>query len=209
MDNFRRPYMATSIRDFWKRWHISLTTWFRDYVYFPLGGNRVEGVRWALNIAAVFVLSGLWHGAGLTFLVWGAGHALLYLLESALRDRPLGQRLRQLPVWIRRLAVFQLTGILWLFFRASSLPQVEGWLKSMVEPKRMLSLRSINFDGGIVAGILMAALILWMEARSEKSESLDIMKWTRLQRWGVYALVTYGILLFGRFGNSGFIYFQF
>ena len=79
----------------------------------------------------------------------------------------------------------------------------------MAEPKRILSLRSINFDGGIVAGILMAALILWMEARSEKSESVDIMKWTRLQRWGVYALAAYGILLFGRFGNSGFIYFQF
>ena len=209
MDNFRRPYMATSIRDFWRRWHISLTTWFRDYVYFPLGGNRVEGARWALNIAAVFVLSGLWHGAGLTFLVWGAGHAGLYLLESALRDRPLGQHLRQLPVWIRRLAVFQLAGILWLFFRASSLAQAGEWIKSMAEPKRILSLRSINFDGGIVAGILMAALILWMEARSEKSESVDIMKWTRLQRWGVYALAAYGILLFGRFGNSGFIYFQF
>jgi hypothetical protein len=121
----------------------------------------------------------------------------------------LGQRLRQLPVWIRRLAVFQLTGILWLFFRASSLAQAGGWLKTMAEPKRILSLRSINFDGGIVAGILMAALILWMEARSEKSESVDIMKWTRLQRWGTYALAAYGILLFGRFGNSGFIYFQF
>jgi hypothetical protein len=121
----------------------------------------------------------------------------------------LGQRLRQLPVWIRRLAVFQLTGILWLFFRASSLAQAGGWLKTMTQPKTILSLRGINCDGGIVAGTLMAALILWMEARSEKSESLDIMKWTRLQRWGVYALAVYGILLFGRFGNSGFIYFQF
>ena len=152
---------------------------------------------------------GLWHGAGLTFLVWGAGHAGLYLLESFLRDRPMGQRLRQLPVWIRRLAVFQLTGILWLFFRASSLPQAWGWLKTMAEPKRILSLRYINLDGGMVAGILMAALILWMEVRSEKSESVDIMKWSRLQRWGVYGLTAYGILLFGRFGNSGFIYFQF
>jgi hypothetical protein len=79
----------------------------------------------------------------------------------------------------------------------------------MAEPKRILSLRHINLDGGIVAGILMAALILWMEARSEKSESVDIMRWSRLQRWGVYALAAYGILLFGRFGNSGFIYFQF
>jgi len=209
MDNFRRPYMAGSIREFWHRWHISLTTWFRDYVYFPLGGNRVEGVRWALNIIVVFILSGLWHGAGLTFLVWGAGHAGLYLLESVLRDRPLGQRLRQLPVWIRRLAVFQLTGILWLFFRASSLPQAWGWIETMAEPKRVLSIRGIDWDGGIIIAILMAAFILWIEVRSENGEAVDIMKWTRLQRWIVYGLAAYGILLFGRFGNSGFIYFQF
>jgi hypothetical protein len=79
----------------------------------------------------------------------------------------------------------------------------------MAEPKRIFSLRYINLDGGIFAGILMAALILWMEARSEKGKSVDIMKWPRLRRWMVYGLAAYGILLLGRFGNSGFIYFQF
>jgi hypothetical protein len=79
----------------------------------------------------------------------------------------------------------------------------------MVEPKRALSLRYINWDGGIMAGLLMAAFILWLEVRSEKGESVDIIRWSRLKRWGVYVLAVYGILLFGRFGNSGFIYFQF
>jgi D-alanyl-lipoteichoic acid acyltransferase DltB (MBOAT superfamily) len=81
MDNFNRPYLSNNISEFWKRWHISLSTWFRDYVYIPLGGNRVSHSKWIFNIMLVFVLSGLWHGANYTFLIWGALHGVFYLVE--------------------------------------------------------------------------------------------------------------------------------
>ena len=83
MDNFKTPYLAVNIAEFWQRWHISLSTWFRDYLYFPLGGNRVKIMRWVLNILVVFVISGLWHGANWTFITWGALFGLIYLLEKS------------------------------------------------------------------------------------------------------------------------------
>ena len=84
-DNFRTPYMAKSIAEYWQRWHISLSTWFRDYVYIPMGGSRVRFGKWALNIMVVFVLSGIWHGANWTYLLWGFSHGLLHIVEKALR----------------------------------------------------------------------------------------------------------------------------
>ena len=81
-DNFKTPYLSKNIAEFWHRWHISLSTWFRDYVYIPMGGSRVKFWRWAWNILVVFVLSGIWHGANWTFLLWGLAHGLLHVVES-------------------------------------------------------------------------------------------------------------------------------
>lgn len=86
-DNFNTPYLSKSIAEFWHRWHISLSTWFRDYVYFPLGGSRVKFGRWAFNIMVVFILSGIWHGAAWNFLIWGAAHGLLHIIEKAILQR--------------------------------------------------------------------------------------------------------------------------
>lgn len=86
MNNFKTPYLAKNIAEFWQRWHISLSTWFRDYLYYPLGGNRVKKSRWALNIMIVFVVSGIWHGANWTFLIWGALYGVLYILEKVLNS---------------------------------------------------------------------------------------------------------------------------
>ena len=86
MANFRQPYFSTSLADFWRRWHISLSTWFRDYVYIPLGGNRVSGFRWVFNIMVVFILSGVWHGPSWTFVIWGALHGLWLMIETKLRE---------------------------------------------------------------------------------------------------------------------------
>lgn len=108
-DNFHFPYFAASIKDFWRRWHISLTGWFTEYVYFSLGGNRVSKARWVLNISAVFLLSGIWHGATWSFVIWGAMHGVLYLVEhfTGLRDK-----------WgLYRLFVFVGVTLAWVFFR--------------------------------------------------------------------------------------------
>jgi D-alanyl-lipoteichoic acid acyltransferase DltB (MBOAT superfamily) len=128
MQNFRLPYGAASFSDFWQRWHISLSSWFRDYVYIPLGGNRVSTARWSLNIAVVFLLSGLWHGANWTFLVWGGLHAFCYLGEHASRRVTRGLSLLDaVPARVLKplqvLVVFHLVLLGWVFFRADSLPQ--------------------------------------------------------------------------------------
>lgn len=118
-ENFRRPYGAPTVRDFWRRWHISLTSWFTDYVYIPLGGNRRGLPRQVLNLLAVFLLSGLWHGAGWTFVVWGLIHGL-YLAAGAAGERRRGLTSRKRG-GMDRLRTFLLVSFPWLFFRAPSM----------------------------------------------------------------------------------------
>jgi D-alanyl-lipoteichoic acid acyltransferase DltB (MBOAT superfamily) len=117
MINFRRPYMSTSIREFWSRWHISLSTWFRDYLYIPLGGNRVSLYRNMFNLFFVFLVSGLWHGANWTFIIWGALHGF-YLIMEIVFDRLVPSI--KLPRSIRWILNFVLVAIAWVFFRASN-----------------------------------------------------------------------------------------
>ncbi len=128
MDNFKRPYFSKSIAEFWRRWHISLSTWFRDYLYFPLGGNRTSRIRWYRNVAIVFLVSGLWHGANWTFLVWGGLHGFYLVvgsLTSGLRTRMSKfMRLDAFPGLCRygNVAItFTLVTFAWIFFRANSL----------------------------------------------------------------------------------------
>ena len=125
--NFDHPYSARSITEFWRRWHISLSSWFRDYLYIPLGGNRAGPLRTYANLALVFLLCGLWHGAAWTFIVWGAWHGLLLILERA----GLGRLLAQLP-WPLAQA-YTLLGVTlgWVFFRASDLPHALHYLQAM------------------------------------------------------------------------------
>lgn len=127
MLNFDRPYHARSIRQFWQRWHISLTTWFRDYVYYPMGGNRVKAARWMANIVAVFILSGIWHGANWTFVIWGAIHGVAYLASLAVAA-PWGRLVRRcrldrlgLAAALEWFATFHVVILAWVFFRAASL----------------------------------------------------------------------------------------
>jgi len=116
-ENFHQPYFATGIRDFWKRWHISLTSWFTEYLYISCGGNRVSKPRWTLNILLVFLVSGLWHGASWNFLVWGALHGMLYLCEYAV----CGKVKSQIGPWYQQfgkaLLTFSTVTLAWIFFR--------------------------------------------------------------------------------------------
>ena len=128
MRNFDHPYFARSISEFWRRWHISLSTWFRDYVYIPLGGNRVPRPRWVFNLFLTFLISGLWHGAAWTYVIWGALHGA-YLVLSILTE-PLWIRLSaltrldrfpRLKFALAALTTFALVTFAWIFFRAASL----------------------------------------------------------------------------------------
>ena len=127
-ENFAHPYVARSVQDFWRRWHISLSAWFRDYLYVPLGGSRVPPRRVYVNLVTVFALCGLWHGASWTFLVWGLFHGAFLVLERA----GLGAWLGRVPVPLRHAYTLAVVMAGWVFFRAESLPAAFGILRALV-----------------------------------------------------------------------------
>lgn len=127
MENFNYPYIATSITDFWRRWHISLSTWFKDYVYIPLGGNRVSKLKWIRNILIVWGLTGLWHGANWNFILWGIYYAILLISEKIV----LKKYIEKLPKWLKHSYTLLLVTIGWIIFRTESINQIIMILKNM------------------------------------------------------------------------------
>jgi alginate O-acetyltransferase complex protein AlgI len=218
-ENFRRPYFAGSIRDFWRRWHITLMSWFRDYVYIPLGGNRVPRMRYFANTLAVFLLSGLWHGANWTFVVWGLLHGS-YLIAAdvtgAHRERARALfGLRRLPAVERvlgALVTFHLVAFAWIFFRASSLSDAVLIVRSIVSGTgvRGMHLTLPGFDGLEIA-IALGAIVLMetLEALKERRGARLLSERPAWIRWPCYAGAIALIILFGKFDQREFIYFQF
>lgn len=127
LENFHYPYISRSIQEFWRRWHISLSNWFRDYLYIPLGGNRVSPLRTVMNLFVVFFLCGLWHGASWNFIVWGLFHGVFLALERT----GFGRFVKQLPAGVQHLYVLLVVLVGWVFFRAENLPLALAYLKNM------------------------------------------------------------------------------
>lgn len=195
MDNFRRPYLSTSVREFWaNRWHLSLTTWFRDYMYIPMGGRRVSTPRRCVNVMAVFLASGLWHGANWTFVVWGGlngAYQVVSLLTAGARRRLTGtasapSAARSL---VSALVTFHLILITWIFFRASSLSDATTILSRVTAavPGLPLLLWNRLSNGEILQSLALVAVLLVIEALDEVQTV-----WARLRarplyvRWAVY-----------------------
>lgn len=213
MVNFRRPYFATSIKEFWSRWHISLSTWFRDYLYIPLGGNRSSISRWCLNILLVFMISGLWHGASWTFVVWGALHGLYLItgifLNRVFKDRFLVIKNTAAAIFFRISFTFMLVSFGWIFFRANSIGDAFIIIRNIVTWK----------DGGFYIGsisdifysIVALAILLITEYMQEfYPESFSLMNSRyKLVRHLSYVAIILLILLIGILNQSQFIYFQF
>ncbi len=226
MDNFRRPYFAVSTADFWRRWHISLSTWFRDYLYIPLGGNRVAAPRWTVNILIVFLLSGLWHGAAWTFVLWGLLHGLYLVAGRLLRGlraraaEALG--LARRPVALRLLqtgATFLLVTFAWIFFRAASIDDAvtvvsrlgTGW-NALVHPSALADTRALL--GAWPREVWLAvALVIFLECVHAVQAQGPIRPRLRAQplpvRWLVYSAGLWAIFLFGVLKQQEFIYFVF
>lgn len=217
MQNFRRPYLARSISDFWSRWHISLSTWFRDYLYIPLGGNRVVRWRWQFNVFIVFLMSGFWHGANWTYILWGALHGAFTILAiwfNPLLKRP-SEKLTGFFTW---LLTFVCVCVAWVFFRAKTVP--EAWYivthLSFVgaDVRKLAEMMGGNIELGLaIGGVIFLMLV---ELYQESSLRLGSMRQqiARLPAWGRYALyygVIMAILVFGKFFSeqAEFIYFQF
>lgn len=213
--NFNLPYLANSIADFWKRWHISLSSWFGDYLYKPLGGNRVSYLRWIFNIFIVFLISGFWHGANWTFIVWGGLHALYYLFENW-GDKLLSY-LKLLNIkknilyqLIKIITIFILVCFAWIFFRANSIDDALYIANKIVFFKSeslYLGASKVTFMLSVLLiGLLLAVQILqyFKLASLYFSES----KMPKKVEFLWYVLLILGVSLFGISSNA-FIYFQF
>jgi D-alanyl-lipoteichoic acid acyltransferase DltB (MBOAT superfamily) len=211
MENFRFPYFVRSAQDFWRQWHISLSTWLRDYLYFPLGGSRGSAGRTRRNLFITMVLGGLWHGAAWTFVLWGAYHGLLLV---AYRE---AERARALRVWIRGrgalaratswAVMFHLTCYGWLIFRARSARQLGDMSLSLFTA---FSPASADVTGILVPLLLYTTPLLLVHAvEAYHDDLLVVPRLSPAMRYSVYAATFYLTMLFGNFGGAEFIYFQF
>jgi alginate O-acetyltransferase complex protein AlgI len=217
--NFLQPYFSRSVAEFWHRWHISLSTWFRDYLYIPLGGNRVRLPRYLVNLLITFVASGLWHGANWTFIVWGGLHGV-YLIASKLTSRFRSAvaeatgitRFKRLHALIQMSITFVLVTIAWVFFRASSIGSAFYVLKHLI-PRGGFS-GSVLIAAGIPRAntpfimlfVVVMFVVEWFMAHLSRTPAL----WrSRATRFAAYYAVAYSIIFFGVFGHTDFIYFQF
>lgn len=216
MQNFRSPYFAASVKEFWARWHISLSTWFRDYVYIPLGGNRCGKLRHKLNLMITFLVSGLWHGANWTFVIWGALHGAVQAVESALpkRKKPAGW----VAVALKMLAVFVFTTAAWVFFRADSFSSAlyvfTHLFQNITSPVQyaMEGLKTMNLTILACFEILcMLLILLAFDFASLKQDMIQrISRMKPVVRWGVYvAFVLMMLYLLPSNPSGQFIYFQF
>ena len=198
--NFARPYLAASITEFWRRWHISLSTWLRDYLYIPLGGNRRGSIRTYVNLAVVMLLGGLWHGAAWTFVAWGGIHGALLAGERLLRYRPASRSARAAGI----LVTFHLVAISWVFFRSPDFAAAGRFFAGMAATD---SLTVVTAKFVAVKCVLLALLFLVIEKLSRPRLFLVLRRGPLL----LADMFIYGLLFFllGNFSRSPFIYFQF
>jgi len=204
MVNFRQPYFADSIQDFWRRWHISLSTWLRDYLYIPLGGNRFGERKTYRNLLLTMLLGGLWHGANWTFVVWGAIHGGALAIERKLtRDRQPSSWV--IPKWIKRVFIFHLICLSWIFFRATSL----GAAWAMVKGVTVWSWRP-EFPAAFLFLALFSIPLFVLDVYLEKSGDEYLCASGSVQTRVSFGLAcTLIIALLGANQANAFIYFQF
>jgi D-alanyl-lipoteichoic acid acyltransferase DltB (MBOAT superfamily) len=200
MLNFNNPYTATGLGDFWNRWHISLSTWFKDYLYFPLGGSRHGKLRTYFNMFITMIVSGIWHGAAWTFVVWGGLHAVGRCLTRELEQTEFYRE--RIPRLVKQLAVFTFVMFTWIFFRAQSLP--DAWL--LIERIFTTGWADPRFP------LLLAVLVLavWVYEVLYTSRGL-LGRWVDAApvRVGLAALIITYLAIVAQPSTKQFIYFQF
>ena len=229
MENFDTPYFSSSVRDFWNRWHISLSTWFRDYLYITLGGNKKGTIKKYINIMIVFLLSGLWHGPEWSFVLWGGLHGFYLILGEC--SKPIKEKLiYYLTIktdcfsWklLKILITFSLVSFAWIFFRASSVSDALGYIQCMISRPSPWTI----FDGSLYnlgldvfeANILFFSLAIlfffdFVKMKEKKTIDQFLLSQNVWFEWGIIILLIVMIFIFGEYGPSfdakQFIYFQF
>jgi D-alanyl-lipoteichoic acid acyltransferase DltB (MBOAT superfamily) len=211
MLNFNIPYLAKNPSDFWRRWHISLSTWLRDYLYVSLGGNRLGPNRTYLNLMLVMLLGGLWHGAAWNFVFWGAYHGALLAVHRLFRPLlsnytgKLGQFSSQAFSFLSVCTMFVFTLYGWLLFRVTSLDQILSmsarFVPSAIDP-------SVAADFAKVL-MLVSPLLMMQFFQSRKEDTEFLVKTGLATQTLFFTFCIYGIMIFGKYDGSNFIYFQF
>jgi len=210
MRNFRNPYFSRDIAEFWRRWHISLTTWFRDYVYIPLGGSRVSKGKIIRNTFIIFLLSGFWHGANWTFIAWGAYHAILFLPlilmgknRKYLNEVAEGKALPSLKETGQMLLTFMLATAGWIIFRSDSIAQAWQYFGQIPH------LGTPYTEGLLTITLLTAGMFVveWVQRQREHGLDLQMLK-SHILKFSIYYIIIF-ILFLVQKGAESFIYFQF
>ena len=216
MDNFRAPYLSKSITEFWRRWHISLSTWFKDYLYIPLGGNRKGAFRKHLNVLIVFLVSGLWHGANYTFVLWGLIHGIFNILEDSFKGITKGIRDNFIYRNIRRLITFVVAVLSFVVFRSKNIGEAKAYLLGIFKRQAGSLDASIAFpyEDTVILLIAIAILVVVDILIYNKVKLADnIERRSLLIRWPIYIFLLIATLIFGIYGpgysEAQFIYFQF
>lgn len=217
MDNFKTPYFSTTIKEFWSKWHISLSSWFKDYIYIPLGGNRCSKIRHYFNLLVTFLISGLWHGANITFVIWGGIHGLLQILEDILHVKK--DTKKYSFIWyIRVILVFIIMTFTWVFFRAQNINEAlyvfSNMFKGIAHPLSYLRSGIYSFD--VKPTYLLVTLALYLlplfiyDLLSVNYDCFTLInKQNKVTRYTIYFIILFMILLLHYVGEVSFIYFQF
>lgn len=216
MENFRSPYFSSTVKEFWSRWHISLSTWFRDYVYIPLGGNRVKKVRHYFNLLVTFLVSGLWHGASWTFIIWGAIHGVAQVIENIFHVR--NEKSNKLKRIFSMLIVFVFVCFAWIFFRAQNLSEavyvISNMFSGISQPVEYI--RNGIADMGMSIPRLAVAIgvyIVPLAIYDYASLKTDVIRWVsekpKFVRHIFYGAVVAIVVALHAIGEVSFVYFQF
>lgn len=218
MRNFAYPYFSRDIAEFWRRWHISLSTWFRDYLYFPLGGSRGNKSQVIRNTFIIFLVSGFWHGANWTFIVWGLLHALFFmpLLLTAQNRKNIEivaahHSFPNLKEVIQMSITFALVCLAWIFFRAENLTHAMQYIQGFFS-RTWLTVPDLPQGKKVVSTLIMIGILLLMEWQGRRQQyAFEVfgLKWKRWQRWLFYAFFIFIIIMFMQTSETPFIYFQF
>lgn len=208
MINFNRPYLASNIPDFWRRWHISLSTWFKDYLYIPLGGNRVPILRNYINLIIVFLVSGLWHGANWTFVIWGALHGIYQITYLEYRRLINPNRTKnKIRHFINIVAVYVLVTFAWVFFRSDSIGGAIDYLNKMCELDFSINLVQITAGVGFLNMILSVLVVILLYFSYLLPKNLNFQKESSHILFNTVTILI--IFLIGINEKAEFIYFQF
>lgn len=224
-ENFKQPYFSRSVTEFWQRWHISLSTWLRDYLYFPLARKlRSPQLRW-LALFFTFLVSGLWHGAAWTFVVWGALHGLYLVAELWFKNtRGAGNtQPGRLVEILQSLATFAAVSFAWIFFRAADLNEAvyivtnlfsgaSVWIRNILNPaffKEATIAMGFSLSGLLIIAASLPLLLLLESLQTREGLRMRLNRQQPLTRWAIYYLLVAVIVFMGVYGESGFIYFQF